>query len=115
MWIRIATQKKANENTVIGATNSMIRVEVQGRWEGLLYGPLRGGAKPLWEGSKRRGDTPPSPLFFRGRTGVMGRHVTQTIRRGTGCDSGCLQLVFEQRWRTPHLTIYPCYLTMFYS
>ena len=63
MWSRIATQKKANENTVTGATNSMIRVEAQGRWEGLLYGAIGGGAKPLWEGSKRRGDTPHPPSF----------------------------------------------------
>ena len=63
MWSRIATQKKVNENTVIGAMNSMIRVEVQGRWEGDLYGPIGGGARPLWEGSQRRGDTPHPPSF----------------------------------------------------
>ena len=63
MWSRIATQKKTNENTVTGVTNSMIRVEVQCRWEGDLYGSWEGGAKPLWEGSKRRGDTPTPPLF----------------------------------------------------
>ena len=112
MWSRIATQKKTNENTVTGATNSMIRVEVQCRWEGDLYGSWDGGAKPLWEGSKRRG-IPPIPLFSRGRTGVMGRHGTQSIRDGTGRDSGCLQLVFEQRWRTPYLTICQCYRKKF--
>ena len=62
----MATQKNAKENTVTGPISSMVRVEVQGRWEGLLYGPLRGGAKPLWEGSKRRGGYPPIPPSFRG-------------------------------------------------
>ena len=110
----MATQKNAKEKTEIGPDNSMISIEVQGRWEGDLYGSWEGGAKPLWEGPQRRGDTPPSPLFSRGRTGVMGRHVTQSIRGGTGRDSDCLQLVFEQRWRTPSLTIYRCYPTMYY-
>ena len=51
-----------------------------------------GGAKPLWEGSQRRGGYPPIPLFFEGgRMGRMGRHVTQRIRGGPGSDSGCLQ------------------------
>ena len=73
MWSRIATQEKVNENTVIGAMNSMIRVEVQGRWEGDLYGPIRGGARPLWEGSQRRGDTPPIPPLFEGSNGGDGK------------------------------------------
>ena len=81
MWSRMATQKYAKENTEMGPISSIIRVEMQGRWKGDLYGTWEGGAKPLWEGSQRRGDTPPSPLFLRGRTGVMGRHVTQSIRR----------------------------------
>ena len=72
MWSRIATQKKANENTVTGATNSMIRVEVQCRWEGLLYGAIGGGAKPLKEGSKRRG-IPPIPPLFEGSNGDDGK------------------------------------------
>ena len=50
----------------MGPDNSMISIEVQRRWEGLLYGPLRGGAKPLWEGSLRRGGYPPIPPLFRG-------------------------------------------------
>ena len=53
----------------MGPISSMIRVEVQGRWEGDLYGSWEGGAKPLWEGSIRRGDTPHPPSFLRGRTG----------------------------------------------
>ena len=64
MWSRMATQKNANENTVTGSISSMIRVEVQGRWEGDLYGSWEGGAKPLWEGSIRRGDTPHPPSFL---------------------------------------------------
>ena len=34
---------------------------------------LGGGAKPLWEGSQRRGDTTPSPLFFEGSNGGDGK------------------------------------------
>ena len=59
----MATQKNAKENNEMGPISSMIRVEVQGRWEGDLYGTWEGGAKPPWEGSKRRGDTPLPPLF----------------------------------------------------
>ena len=66
MWSRMATQKNAKEKTEIGPANGMISIEVQCRWEGLLYGPLRGGAKPLWEGSIRRGGYPPIPPLFRG-------------------------------------------------
>ena len=97
-----ATHTKVNENTVMGAMNSMICVEVQGRWEGDLYGPLGEGRKaPLGRVYKEGGIPPHPPLFFDGgRTGRMGRHVTQSIRDGTGSDSGCLQLVFEQRWQT---------------
>ena len=69
----MATQKNTNENTVTGSISSMIRVEVQGRWEGDLYGSWEGGAKPLWEGSIRRGDTPPSPLFLEGSNGGDGK------------------------------------------
>ena len=96
-----ATHTKVNENTVMGAINSMVSIEVQGRWEGDLYGPLRGGRKaPLGRVLKEGGIPPHPPSFSRGRTGWMGRHVTQRIRGGTGSDSGCLQLVFVQRWRT---------------
>ena len=113
----MATQKYAKENTEMGPISSMIRVEMQGRWKGDLYGTWEGGAKPLWEGSQRRRDTPHPPSFSRGRTGGMGRHVTQSIRRGTGRDSGCLQLVFEQRWRTLcrcYLLVFLCFPTFMY-
>ena len=45
MCSRMATQKNAKENTVTGPISSMIRVEVQGRWEGDLYGSWEGGRK----------------------------------------------------------------------
>ena len=38
MCNRMATQKNAKEKTVPGPISSMIRVEVQCRWEGNLYG-----------------------------------------------------------------------------
>ena len=50
----------------------MIRVEEQCRWEGDLYGSWDGGAKPLWEGSKRRG-IPPIPPLFEGSNGGDGK------------------------------------------
>ena len=59
-----------------------------------------GAQSPSGKGLKG-GGIPPIPLFSRGRTGVMGRHVIKSIRRGTGHDSLCLQLVLDQRWRTP--------------
>ena len=59
----MATQKNAKENTVTGPTGSMVSVQVQGRWKGDLYEFVGRGAKPLWEGSKRRGDTPHPPSF----------------------------------------------------
>ena len=77
----MATQKNANEKTEIGPANGMISIEVQRRWEGLLYGPLRGGAKPLWEGSLRRGDTPPSPLFLEGSNGEDGKARDPAYKR----------------------------------
>ena len=40
-----------------------------------------GGAKPLWEGSQRRGDTPPSPLFFEGSNGVDGKARDPAYKR----------------------------------
>ena len=93
-----------------GSISSMIRVEVQGRWEGDLYGSWEGAQSPSGKGLKG-GGYPPIPPLFRGvERGGMGRHVTQSIRGGTGRDSGCLQLVFEQRWRT----LCRCYPTMFY-
>ena len=60
-------------NTEMGPDNSMVSVEVQGRWEGHLYGPIGGGAKPLWEGPQRRGDTPPIPPLFEGSNGGDGK------------------------------------------
>ena len=38
-----------------------------------------GVQRPSWKGLKG-GDTPSSPLFSRGRTGWMGRHVTRGMR-----------------------------------
>ena len=60
----MATQKNANENTEMGPDNSMIRVEVQGRWEGDLYGPIGGGRKaPLGRVYKEGGYPLIPPLF----------------------------------------------------
>ena len=59
----------------------------------------RGGAKPLFEGSQRRGDTPSSPLFSRGRTGWMGRHVTRGIRGWTSAGL-TLSAGGLSRWQT---------------
>ena len=106
----MATQKNAKENTVTGSISSMIRVEMQGRWEGDLYGTWDGERKAPLGRVYKEGGYPPSPLFFEGSNGGMGRHVTQSIRRWTGRDSLCLQLVFVQRWRT----LCRCYPTMFY-
>ena len=62
----MATQKNAKENTVTGSISSMIRVEMQGRWERDLYGPIGGGRKaPLGRASKE-GGYPPIPPLFRG-------------------------------------------------
>ena len=113
----MATQKNANENTEMGPDNSMICVEVQGRWEGDLYGPIGGGRKAPLGRVYKEGGYPPSPLFFEGSNGGMGRHVTQSIRRGTGRDSLCLQLVFEQRWRTLcrwHRLVFLCFPMFLY-
>ena len=63
MWSRIATQKKTNENTVTDATNSMIRVEVQCRLEGDLYGSWEGAQSPSGKGLKGGGIPPIPPLF----------------------------------------------------
>ena len=53
----------------MGPISSMIRVEMQGRWEGDLYGPMGGGRKAPLGRVYKEGGYPPSPLFFRGRTG----------------------------------------------
>ena len=68
----------------------------------------RGGAMPLFEGSQRRGDTPSSPLFSRGRTGWMGRHVTRGIRGWTGAGL-TLSAVGLSRWQTSPYYRMTCY------
>ena len=62
-----------------GPTSSMVSVEVQGRWKGDLYGFVGRGAKPLWEGSKRRGDTPIPPLL-EGSNGGYGKARDQEYK-----------------------------------
>ena len=62
----MATQKNAKENTEIGPDNSMISIEVQRRWEGLLYGPLRGGRQAPLGRVYKEGGIPPIPPLFRG-------------------------------------------------
>ena len=57
----------------MGPDNSMVSIEVQGRWEGDLYGPLRGGRKAPLGRVYKEGDTPPSPLFFEGSNGGDGK------------------------------------------
>ena len=86
----MVTQKNAKENTVTGPTSSMVRVDGLRRWEGDLYGRWTRGRKARLGRVQKEGEYPPSLLFWEGRTGVMGRNVTKSIRRGTGHDSLCL-------------------------
>ena len=49
----------------MGPISSMIRVEMQGRWEGDLYGTWEGGRKaPLGRVYKEGGYPPPHPPLF---------------------------------------------------
>lgn len=84
MYNRMAIQAKAMEKTVTGPTNSMVRAKVQSRFEGGLYGGWRRGAKPLWEGPKRRG-YPPSPSFLEGEKGVDGKARDEGYKRLNWC------------------------------
>ena len=63
MCNRIVIQMDTRVKTVTGPTSIMVRVEVQRQWEGDLCGGWTRGAKPLLEGSQRRGDTPSFPSF----------------------------------------------------
>ena len=62
----MATQKNAKKNTEMGPDNSMVSIEVQGRWERDLYGPLRGGRQAPLGRVYKEGGYPPIPPLFRG-------------------------------------------------